>query len=87
MLKTVIYLVYFIALVLATIVFVVHTYAHFEVKDKIKTSMLFSVTDKEMEMHRDAHARVTIDLIKWTAISIGGIYACFDCFVSLINTL
>ena len=87
MVETFIYLVYFIALVLATIVFIVHTYAHFQVKDKIKTSMLFSVTNEEMEMHREAHARVTIDSIKWTAISIGGIYACFDCFVSLINTL
>ena len=89
--KTFIYAIYLIALIGATSLFVLTTLIRWKVREGIKEKIvlcLFSRKDKEeINRHESALTECTFDAVSWTAISIGGIYACFDCLVSLINTL
>jgi hypothetical protein len=49
--------------------------------------MVESEDEFEEHLHRGAFEHATVDAISWTAISICSIYACFDCAVTMLNTL
>ena len=87
MLKTVIYGIYLIALIGATIVFVLKADNHWQTQFKIRNNLLGCDNEEEMQKHQRAFNNSTIDAVCWTAIAICSIYACFDCLVSMLNTL
>ena len=87
MLNTVIYAAYLIALIGATILFVLKSQAHWDAQKKIKARLVDSKDAEEQAKHRFAFNHATVEALSWTAITICSIYACFDCLVSLLNTL
>lgn len=87
MLKTIIYLAYLIALIIATIFFLLKADAHWQVQKRIRNRLSKETDQDKAEIHKDAFEMATTDAISWTAIAICSIYACFDCAVTMLNTL
>ena len=87
MLRTVIYLVYLLALIGATFFFVLRADAHWQMQKKIRNRLSQAQDKEEADLHQNAFEIATTDAISWTAISICSIYACFDCAVTMLNTL
>lgn len=87
MVRTIIYLVYLLALIGATILFVLKTDAHWDAQKKIRARLLKCEDEEEQAKHKYAFNNATVEALSWTAISICSVYACFDCLVSLLNTL
>ena len=87
MVRTIIYAVYLIALIGATFLFILRADSHWSAQKRIKKRLISCKDDGEQVKHKQAFTNATVDAISWTAITIGGIYACFDCLVSLLNTL
>ena len=87
MLRTVIYLAYLIALICATIFFVLRADAQWQVQKRIRNRLSQAQDKEEADLHQNAFEMATTDAISWTAITICSIYACFDCAVAMLNTL
>lgn len=87
MLRTVIYLLYLLALIGATFLFIIRADSHWQLQKKFKNRMVESEDENEQQLHHSAFERATVDAISWTAITICSIYACFDCAVTMFNTL
>ncbi len=87
MVRTIIYAVYLLALIGATFLIILRTDSHWSAQRKIRSNLISCNGEEERVKHKHAFANATVDAISWTAISIGSIYACFDCLVSLLNTL
>ena len=87
MVRTVIYGIYLLALIAATFLFVIKTDNLWKAQNHIRARLLKCEDEEERAKHKYAFNNVTVEALSWTAITIGGIYACFDCLVSLLNTL
>ena len=87
MVRTIIYAVYLIALIGATFLFILRTDSHWSAQRRIRRNLISCEDEEEQAKHKQAFTNATVDAISWTAITIGGIYACFDCLVSLLNTI
>ena len=87
MLKKVIYLVYLLSLICATFLIVLRTDSQWQLQKRFKNRMVESEDEFEQQLHKGAFEHATVDAISWTAISICSIYACFDCAVTMLNTL
>lgn len=87
MLRTVIYGIYLLALIGATFLFVLRADSQWQLQKRFKNRMVESEDEFEEQLHKGAFEHATVDAISWTAISICSIYACFDCAVTMLNTL
>ena len=85
--RTVIYLVYLSALIIATLFFVIRADCHWKIQKKIRQRLSQETDQEKAELHKNAFEHATVDAISWTAISICSIYAWFDCAVTMLNTL
>lgn len=87
MVRTIIYAVYLIALIGATLLIILRADSHWDAHRKIKKNLISCEDEEQRAKHKYAFTNATVDAISWTAIAIGSVYACFDCLVSLLNTL
>lgn len=76
----IIFIVYEIALVCATVLFVLKAEAHWKVQRSIRKKY-----SKDRDKNKKAYKNATVDAISWTAIAICGVYACVDCFMWIIK--
>lgn len=86
-----IYVIILFALMCATTLFIMSASLRWKARKSIKERIMFCIFNRkdkeEINRHKVALTGCTFDAIEWTAISIGGLYACIDCAISLANTL
>lgn len=89
MLGTVIYAIYLVALLGATTLFVLKANNHWKVQKRIRNNLTATSRGcgKEYTQHKIAFTNSTLDALSWSAFAICGVYACFDCMVTILNRI